>query len=185
VALNKIILKRLPLPSNRDRNDIVCMKSGFTLVEMLIVVGIGVMMAVVAISLYGTLQVSSQLNENAAQIIQALRTARERSIAGLNNKPYGVNLIINPNGADSYILYQGTSYTSRIQTYDQTQVLDSALSLSISGLIQGGNNVDINFSLYSGTPNNPTSGIGTITLTHSSQGSRSITINTLGTIEQN
>jgi prepilin-type N-terminal cleavage/methylation domain-containing protein len=175
----------LPIPSTWGRNDIVCMKSGFTLVEMLIVVGIGVMMAVVAISLYGTLQISSQLNENTAQIIQALRTARERSIAGLNNKPYGVNLIINPNDADSYILYQGTSSTNRITTYDQTQVLDSALSLSTSGLSKNGNNVDINFSLYSGAPNNPTSGIGTITLTHSSQGSRSIKINSLGAIEQN
>jgi prepilin-type N-terminal cleavage/methylation domain-containing protein len=162
------------------------MKSGFTLVEMLVVVGIGVMMAVVAISLYGTLQVSSQLNENTAQIIQALRTARERSVAGLNNKPYGVNLIINPNGADSYIIYQGTSYILRTQTYDQTQVLDNALSLSVTGLtMTGATNVDINFSLYSGAPNNPTSGIGTITLTHSSQGSRSIKINSLGAIEQN
>ncbi|MCX6796618.1 MAG: prepilin-type N-terminal cleavage/methylation domain-containing protein [Candidatus Falkowbacteria bacterium] len=157
------------------------MKNGFTLIEMLVVVGIGVMMAVVSISLYGNLQISAQLNENTAQIIQTLRIARERSIAGYNNRAHGVYLVINPSGSDRYILYQGINYNTRAADFDQVQVLDSALSLGVSDFKMSGSDVDINFSPSSGWP----SATGTIILTHSSQGSRSIKINNLGIVEQN
>ena len=78
---------------------------GFTLVELLVVIALTLIIAAAAIPIYGNLQVSSQLNENTSQIIQALRTARERSLAGFNNEAHSVEF-----QSDRYILSPGSDY---------------------------------------------------------------------------
>lgn len=157
------------------------LKSGFTLIELLIVIGISVILAAAATPLYGSLQVSSQLNENSSQIIQALRLARERSINGFGNMQHGVFFDIDPSGQDSYVLYRGASYATRQTSYDRAISLDDVLSFSSSGFSLSGTDIDINFSKTFGRPNNR----GTLTLTHEVNGSRSVVINFAGKIEEN
>ncbi len=145
---------------------------GFTLVELLVVIAITLLLAAATVPIYGSLQVSSQLNENTSQIVQNLRTARERSVARLNNAQHGIYFTTN-----SYTLYQGSSYASRSSTYDRGVTLDPALSFSLPG---GALTYDINFSKGLGVPN----AIGTISLTHDVTGSRQIIINNLGMVEE-
>jgi prepilin-type N-terminal cleavage/methylation domain-containing protein len=148
-------------------------KRGFTLVEILITVSITIILAAAAFPVYGSLQVSAQLNENSSQIIQALRTAKQRSLAGYNNSEHGVKFV-----ANSYVLFQGSSYAVRQSTYDRSVTLDSPLGLFWSF---GGGVDEINFSKGVGVPNTT----GTITLVHDVSGTRTISINSLGMVEEN
>lgn len=155
------------------------MKKGFTLIEFLIVISIMLILALVALSMFDRLYSSTQLNENALQIIQTLRIARERSIAGYNNSAHGVFLTLtNPY---KYVIYQGNSYATRNSSFDREVFLDQTLSFSASDLVLTGGEIDINFFQSSGIPNN----IGTIIITQNSIASRLIKINSIGLIEEN
>ena len=149
--------------------EISGVKRGFTLIELLIVIGVTLILVVAALPMYGSLQVSAQLNENSSLIIQTLRIARERSVAGFNNEEHGVYFT-----SGAYTLYQGPSYAARDSSYDRTTTLPSALSVSTT--FAGG---EVNFSKGLGVPNNT----GTVTLTHDVKGAKAITINSFGKVE--
>jgi len=154
---------------------------GVTIVELLIVIAVGSILAAAGISIYGNLQGSVQLNETSSEIIQLLRIAKARSEARLNSKRHGVYLEINLEGNDKAILYQGLSYTTRDQEHDRTLVLDGVLSISTQDFsLVLGDDVDINFSLGLGMPDNT----GTMTITHSVDGMRVIGLNVLGMAEE-
>lgn len=153
---------------------------GFTVIEFLIVIAISIVLAAAAAPLYGNLQISAQLNENSSQIIQSIRTARERSLSGFNNQQHGVFFDINV-GVDSYTLYQGASYETRQQSYDRQIIIDELISFSSSDFIMTGSDIDINFSKGLGVVDNT----GILTLTHSINGSRSIVLNSMGKVEEN
>lgn len=146
------------------------MKNGFTLIEVLIVIGIIIILSAATLPLYSNLQISSQLNDGNLLIIQTLRTAREKSLVGYNDSSHGVKFLSN-----SFILYQGSSYATRNSFYDRITELSPVLSISTTLT-----NDEINFSKGLGEPNN----IGTIILSHNSGGEREIFINSLGKIEE-
>jgi len=145
-------------------------KKGFTLIEILIVTAITLILVVAAAPIFGNLQVSSQLNEHSSLIIQAIRIARERSVARLENSAHGVFFT-----STTYTVYQGSSYATRNSSYDRGSTLDSALSLTTT---LSGN--DVNFSKGLGAPNNT----GTINLNHDVQGAKTITITLFGAVEE-
>jgi len=147
------------------------MHKGFSLVELLIVISIMLIMAAVAVPIYGNMQTSSQLNENSTLIAQTIRIARQNSISRLNNSNYGVKFFTN-----SFVIYQGASYSARVAAYDRTTTLDSALTL-VTTLT----NNEINFTLGTGMPNV----IGVVTLNHATGGTKTITINSYGIGEVN
>ena len=149
-------------------------QKGFTLVEALMVIAISVILVITVLPIYSNLQASNQLEGNASQIIQIIRTAKERSSAGLNDAQHGVYF-----QADRYTLYQGTSYTLRDVAYDKEVVLDDVLRM-IRDLAGPGEIDDINFTKGVSLPNKT----GTVTLTHDIQGNYSIVINNLGMVEE-
>ena len=152
-------------------NDAFKKRDGFTLIEILIVMGISVILAAAAVPIYGGLQINTELNETTSQIVQTLRTARERSVAKLYNSSHGVYFT-----PTTYTLYQGNSYATRDTNYDRIETLGPAISIS--------NDItdsDVNFSKNKGKVNNT----GTIILTHDVAGSRSIIVNKSGAVEEN
>jgi prepilin-type N-terminal cleavage/methylation domain-containing protein len=148
-------------------------QSGFTVLELLIVLTITITLAASVAPLYGNLQVSSQLNEESAQLLQAMRVARARAVARLNNSGHGVRLDTTTN---SYTLYQGASYALRDATYDRKITLPSAITLATS--LSG---AEVNFSKGLGVPTTT----GTTTLTHTVYGTREIVITDFGMAEEN
>lgn len=151
------------------------MKPGFTLIELLIVMALVVLLIGAAVPIYSNFQTSSQLNESAAQVASTLRLARTFSVARQNNSSYGVIIEVNP-GADRVILFLGTSYAGRNPAYDRITTFDS--SLSVTPALSGGA-TEIVFSRAQGTP----SATGTITITHTTTGSRALSINALGAVD--
>ena len=148
---------------------------GFTLVEVLIVVAITMILAAVTVPIYGNLQVSSQLNENTSLLIQNLRTAQERSLARLNSSSHGVKLFPN-----SYVLYQGSSYVTRVLENDRIIELGDTVNLEWS-LVGTGQPNEINLSKSLGVPNM----MGDITITHDIGGDdKTVKINSFGKVEE-
>lgn len=154
---------------------------GLTLIELAISIGLGVILIVMAVPIYGKLQVSAQLNEQTALIVQLLRSTRELSIAGYNGKSHGIFFNIDPAGPDSYTVYQGLSYAVRDTAYDRKTAMDGSLSFANSNLVLTGSDIDINFSRSSGIPNN----IGSFFVNHSVAGQKIIAINSLGAVVEN
>jgi prepilin-type N-terminal cleavage/methylation domain-containing protein len=145
--------------------------SGFTLIESLVVIALILVFAAASSPLYGNLYASSQLNEAALQIVQTLRTARERSVSGFGNAGHGVYFERNEPGDDAYVLYRGTSFAGRDPAFDVATTLDSPLSLS--------GTMDIHFTQGIGAP----SVMGTITVTHTVFGQRVIRVGGFGLVE--
>ena len=145
--------------------------SGFTLIELILVIAITLILVSVASPVYGTFLTSTQLNESSVQITQMLREARNQAISRVGDSSYGVFF-----ATDSSTLYKGDSYATRDTNYDYVFVLDDGVSLSTT---LSGN--EVSYSKGLGEPNNT----GTITVTHSTTGSRVIEIGSFGTAEIN
>ena len=146
--------------------------NGFTATELVITLGITVILIALALPVYGNLQVSTQIDENASQLIQTIRVAREHSISAYNNARHGVKFL-----PAKYILYQGPSYSQRDSKQDRETDLGSILQLSWS--LSGGSG-EINFNHGLGLP----SSAGTIILTHSGAGQKVISVNMIGMVEE-
>jgi len=155
------------------------MRSGFTLIELLIVLAIFMVVGVAITPLYGNFSVATQLNEEASQLVQNIRLARAQSLAGLDNATHGLCFESNPTPPDRYIIYSGASCAARNQTLDRVISLAPALKL-VTTFPASGNVSDLNFT-RSGIP----MVIGTVTLTHTTSGARTITVNELGLVEEN
>lgn len=172
---NKIKILTCSFRVTKNHNlRIFNVKTGFTLVELLIVIAITLILAMAAVPIYGNLQVSSQLNENTSLLIQNLRTAQERSMSRVNNSSHGIKFF-----SDNYVLYQGSSYGTRTQVYDRVTDLGSAVSLQWS--LSGSGQLDeINFSKSLGVPDMT----GTVTLSHSVGDMSVINTNEFGAVEK-
>ncbi|MBI2100929.1 MAG: GspH/FimT family protein [Candidatus Vogelbacteria bacterium] len=149
------------------------MLTGFTLIELLLVIGIFLVVGIAVTPLYGNLSVATQLNEEASQLVQTIRLARERAVSGFLASRHGV-CFESAAGGDRYILYQGNDCATRLTSADRITDLPPALDLATTLPSS-----ELNFSA-TGAPSN----IGVITLTHAAYGARTITINELGLVEE-
>lgn len=102
---------------------------GFTAIELLIVIALMMILLAAATPLYGNLHATASLNEGSSLMVQALQEARAKSIAQYNTSTHGVFFNINPDGADSYILYQGASYATRDRTFDVVFEFDDIVQI--------------------------------------------------------
>lgn len=140
------------------------------MIELLVVIGITIIILSASIPIYNNFQITAQVNENSAQITQTIRSAKNRADAGYNNSNHGVKFFV-----DRYILYQGENYDSRETENDKEIILDGPIIITTTL-----NSNEIIFTKRTGKP----SETGTINLTHEVQGSKTITINSLGLIKE-
>ena len=89
---------------------------GFTLLELLIVIGITATLSVVGIGFYVNQQKSKLLENTALEIANYLRYAQQKSIAQEQGQQWGVHFENPTSGNDFYALYTGTTYTTPIET---------------------------------------------------------------------
>ncbi len=140
------------------------------MVELLIVIGILLIIFLAAIPVYGNFQALAQLNNTTSQMVQNIRTAKGLAGVRYNNSRHGVKFFNN-----SYTVYQGATYAGRDTDYDRVFDLDDVFNLTTTLASD-----EVNFRRGSGLPDNT----GTITLVHDVEGTKQITINEWGLIEE-
>lgn len=138
---------------------------GFTLLEIIIVISIVAIIFIVAIPMSITFLKSQNLNTTTNNVLSTLRQAQTQAMFQKNDSSFGVKFL-----DDSYILFQGSSYVTRVTSEDI--LISTPFTVSISGINE------IVFAKRTGIPN--TTGAllimaGTI--------NRSVYINQQGTIE--
>lgn len=136
---------------------------GFTLIELMLVLGLLTILISITISSYNYFMEPENLASAKIGVVEAVRLARIRSQSGNGDSTWGVKLT-----STEVVIFKGASYTMRDPEYDQ--------SLDLLGTIPSGVN-EIVFDKISGL----TSTTGIITLTNNF-GSINILINEKGTL---
>jgi prepilin-type N-terminal cleavage/methylation domain-containing protein len=137
---------------------------GFSLVEILVVIGIFSILATISVSTYTNFKAHNSLEVTSNGLVEALRFAQLNSQAVNGDSKWGVKILEN-----EMIIFKGSTYDSREISADQNIAL-------VSGVVPSGLS-EIIFEKVSGK----TSTTGTIILTNNS-GEKNILINEKGTI---
>jgi len=137
---------------------------GFTLIEILIVLGLIAILTTFVLPTSIYFYRSQQLETHSQGILQTLRRAQLKAISIEKDASFGVYLT-----NDNYVLFKGVSYATRDVQYDE--VYDLSNIITLSGLSE------VIFSKFEGIPNTT----GNIVLNSNSE-SRTININEMGTI---
>ncbi len=150
---------------------------GFTFVEVVVVVALIVAMAAWLYPVSTTIQSEQELQTVAGEIVQTLREAQAKTVAGEGDRRWGVYVDADPGGVnDRFILFAGATYATRDPTYDRERALPDTLSLG-SLSFTGGNAVV--FTPVRGTTENP----GSLTLSSANGKALTIRVNAAGTVE--
>jgi len=104
-------------------------KKGFTLLELLVVVGITTILAGVGISSYVNQQRSKLLDTSVQEVVSYLRYAQQKSMAQESGNQWGIHFENPASGDDFYSLYTGASYTSP----EETRYLPDGITFSTPG----------------------------------------------------
>jgi len=130
---------------------------GFTLLELLVVVGILIILAGIIISNIGFFREESQLNNLAGEVINILRLAQNKTLASEQASSWGVYFSTTTD-PHQYTLFKGGNYASRDTSFDEIRKLPKAIIISEIDLADGGS--EVVFDRIVGTTKQP----GSITL---------------------
>ncbi|MEK7590808.1 MAG: type II secretion system protein, partial [Patescibacteria group bacterium] len=137
--------------------NIQTLRKGFTLVEILLVLGIVSVVGGISVPLYREFQIRNDLNLAMEQTVQGLRRAQILSQAAQNDDEWGFYV---PAGT----LYKGRSYETRDVAYDEVYPMPS--NIGTTGLLE------VSYAKTSGKANDT----GTITLHAANDETRSIVV---------
>ena len=138
-------------------------QAGFSIVELLVVIGIFVLFAIVSDSLYGTFKSHSSLEIATSSLVEAARHAQSNAQFSKADASWGIE--ISPN---TLVIFKGQTYAARDTGSDQ--------SLSFPAGVSASGASEFVFAKVSGLTS-----VGTTTLTNT-YGSKDIFINAKGTI---
>ena len=116
------------------------LRTGFTLLEILIVIGIATVLIGFGYLIGFDFYRSQILRSETQTVVSLLRVARSKAMANVNQAPHGFAFRNN-----TYVMFQGTSYASRDSAYDEIT--------GISPLITATGTQEVVFSQLSGNAN--------------------------------
>ncbi len=110
-------------------------KSGFTIIELTVVIAIVSIVLSVVISNFSTVVNKSDLNSGFQEFANVVRLAQNKTLSSENISQFGVylNTSVSPH---KYILFKGATYASRDTSYDQAFSLPPSTefySINLSG----------------------------------------------------
>lgn len=117
--------------------------SGFTLVELLTILGILIIITVTTVPAYRNFQKESDLTNSAEEIINILRVAQSKTLASEQDSQWGVYFSTTtvPN---QYTLFKGVDYDSRDTFFDQNYTLSSSVETNEIDLTESDSEVVFN-----------------------------------------
>lgn len=140
-------------------------KRGFALIELILVIALIAALAGLSIPVYQSFQVKNDIDIAANTLTQELKRAQILSQASDGDTSWGVK-----SQSGSIVLFKGASYSGRDAAYDETFSLPSTITPSGA--------TEIVYAKFTGLPQ----ATGTITLTASTNETRTITINSKGAV---
>ncbi len=140
-------------------------KNGFTLLELLLVVGLMGLLAVIGAPMYLSLQSENEMNITSVTVADALRRAQLKAQAVDGDSAWGVEI-----NTGTTTLFKGQNFVNRDQTFDENFSTNN--NVVLSGI------KEIIFSAFSGLPVST----GTIILQHNDGRKLQFSINELGII---
>ena len=163
--LHRDSINRVPaLPARLPYQGLGSQPKGFTLLEILIAMSIVIVLIGFAYFIGFDFYRNQALRSDEITVVSILRTARSRAMANINQAPHGFAF-----QNDRYILFQGSSYASRNQAYDEVT--------GISPLMTATGTEEVVFEQLSGNANAST------ILLFTSAASSTIFINNEGRID--
>ncbi len=149
--------------------------SGFTLIEILMVIGIMASVFLFSDFMFASRQPLMQLDMASSEMLSVLRQAQNQSLARRASSSWGVYFDSLNNSF--YTMYAGNNYQDRNTIYDLNFDMGEKIFWSLDST-----SYDINFSSVSGFP----TATATIIISHNDfMETKQIDINELGKIERN
>lgn len=121
-------------------------KGAFTLIELVIVIGIVATLSVVGAGFYATQHKAKTLETTAREIASYLKYAQQKSMAQEQGLQWGVHFENPVSGNDFYALYKGVTYTTPIET----RYLPGGITFQTP---TAGNSIDVPFNKLTGFSN--------------------------------
>ncbi len=146
------------------RTSIMLSRAGFSLLELLVVIGIFSIFVSMSTSIYTNSRSHTNLELSTGSLVEAIRLAQSSAQSGKGDANWGVKIL-----TDRIIIFKGSDYSGRISSFDE--IFNFSGSVSATGLSE------IVFEKISGV----TTTIGTVVLTSGTE-VKNITINERGTI---
>ncbi len=144
----------------------------FTMLELLIVLGILAIVTIVSVPFFGSSISRNDLQNSAWRVIDDLRRAQSQAMAGHTNSAWGVHM-----QSDRHVFFRGTTYNAADPENIET-VFPSTVTMSVISLNGGGS--DVRFNKIRGD----TSDYGSVTLQDTNTAETiTITINRAGHIQ--
>lgn len=103
-------------------------RNGFTLSELLVVVGILIVLTAISIPAFRFFEGESDLNNSTEEIINTLRIAQNKTLASESSSRWGVYFSTSTI-PHQYILFQGNNYQSRSTSSDEVHKLPSKIEI--------------------------------------------------------
>ena len=141
-------------------------KAGFTLIELLLSIAIIGILVGLSMPVYYSFQSRNDLDISVQGVASSLR--RAQTYARSSNGDSALSVEIQSSAAT---LFKGTNFAGRTTTFDEVTSIPSGVT--VSGI------TEVQFAKLTGLPNTS----GTITLTSSTNGTRTITVNAKGVID--
>jgi prepilin-type N-terminal cleavage/methylation domain-containing protein len=138
---------------------------GFTLIEMLLSVGIIALLAGLSLPVYQSFHTRNELDITTQSLTNALRRAQVYARSGFGDSGWGVSV-----QSGAVTLFKGSTFVSRDTSYDEITIVSP--TTSVSGLSE------VLFSKLSGAP----STTGSVTLTNTNNEARTVTLNAKGMV---
>lgn len=153
------------------------MRGGYTLIELLIVLGIGVILGTVGFINYTGYGSERRLEGVVDGIAATLRHTQSRSVAQEDGKQWGVHFENPSSGADFYQIFSGDTWAAG------TREVRRPLGRPVVFVAPTtGNSIDVIFTKRTGTTTAATITLALSSATTTTQ--KSITVNAQGNIEQ-
>jgi len=140
-------------------------RNGFTLLELLLSVGLMALLAGIEAPMYLSLQAENEVNIAAITIGDVLRRGQLRSIGMDSDSAWGVEM-----ASSTMIIFKGNDFAARDQNFDENYSL--AATVNLFGL------KEVIFSKLSGW----TTTSGTIIITHQDGRTKNVLINNVGVV---
>ncbi len=144
-------------------------KRGFTLIEIMVVLGIMVLIIAVVLPAFSKMRDNQLLKSTTADVFSSLNKAKSQTLSSVSSSEYGVHF-----ESDKIVIFKGTTYSSSDPNNEIVLITSPA---SISSISLTGGAVDLYFNRLTGAPNKT----GSITVAVSSL-SKAVTISGTGAI---